>query len=288
MTARLIDGNAIAQTLRRDVAAGAAALLSKKGVRPGLAVILVGEDPASQIYVRSKGKAAEEAGLASWQFNYPKDANPEEVLAKIAELNRDPKVHGILVQMPLPKQFDSARIVEAIAPAKDVDGFHPVNVGKLAAGLRGLRPCTPQGCIRLLDEAGCKLEGAEAVVVGRSSIVGKPVALLLLERNATVTICHSKSRDLKSIVSRADVVVAAVGKAKLIRGDWIKKGACVIDVGMNRPEGAKLCGDVDFDAAKERAGAITPVPGGVGPMTIAYLLSNTLEAAREAAEEKKK
>ena len=288
MRARLIDGKAIAESIRKDVARGAAELFSKKGVRPGLAVILVGEDPASQIYVRNKGKAAAEAGFSSWQFTYSTDVKPAEVFAKIGELNRDPKVHGILVQMPLPKQFDSAQIIEAIDPAKDVDGFHPVNVGKLAAGLPGPRPCTPQGCIRLLDEAGCKLEGAEAVVVGRSNIVGKPVALLLLERNATVTICHSRSKDLKSIVSRADVVVAAVGKAKLIRGDWIKKGAYVIDVGMNRPQGAKLCGDVDFDAALERATAITPVPGGVGPMTIAYLLSNTLEAARRAAEEKKK
>lgn len=281
--AQVIDGKKCAADVRAKVAAGVQDLIRTKNVKPGLAVILVGEDPASQVYVKNKGKAAEEAGLASWQFNYPKDVEPSKVFTKIDELNRDKNVHGILVQMPLPKQFDSAKVIEAISPDKDVDGFHPVSVGKLTSGLPGLRPCTPVGCIHLLDVAGAKLEGAEAVVVGRSNIVGKPVALLLLERHATVTICHSRSRDLGEIVSRADVVIAAVGKPRMVKGEWIKKGAFVIDVGINRLPDGKLCGDVDYDAAKEKAAAITPVPGGVGPMTIAYLLHNTLEAAKAAS-----
>lgn len=284
--AHLIDGKAAAAELRAKVAEGAKKLQASHGVTPGLAVILAGEDAASQVYVRNKGKAAKECGFNSWQFDYPANVAPKVVFEKIAALNADPQVHGILVQLPLPKQFDANKVIEAISPEKDVDGFHPVNMGRLLSGLPGLRPCTPLGVMHLIEKAGAKLQGAEAVVLGRSNIVGKPVAVLLLEKNATVTICHSKTEDLSRVIGRADVVVAAVGQPKIIEGDWIKPGATVIDVGINRDDSGKLCGDVDFHAAAGRAAAITPVPGGVGPMTIAYLLSNTLQAATAAAERK--
>ncbi|MCB0218076.1 MAG: bifunctional methylenetetrahydrofolate dehydrogenase/methenyltetrahydrofolate cyclohydrolase FolD [Chrysiogenetes bacterium] len=276
-----IDGKKIAAEVRAKVAEGVKALQASKGVTPGLAVILVGTDPASQVYVRSKGKAAGECGLNSWQFDYDEDVDPKVVFDKIAELNADENVHGILVQLPLPKQFDPDQVIEAIHPDKDVDGFHPVNMGRLLSGLPGLRPCTPSGCMELIDHTNTRLEGAEAVVVGRSNIVGKPVAVMLLERNCTVTICHSRTEELPHVIGRADIVIAAVGRPEFIEGEWIKPGATVIDVGMNRKENGKLCGDVGFEAASGRAAHITPVPGGVGPMTIAFLLKNTLQAAEQ-------
>ena len=283
MTARIIDGKAIAEGVRRGVAADVARL-AVDGIVPGLAVVLVGEDPASQVYVRNKGRQTVEAGMRSFEHRLAATATEVEVLALVARLNADPAVDGILVQLPLPRHISETRVIEAIDPAKDVDGFHPVNAGRLASGVPGLVPCTPLGSVILAKSVLASLEGLEAVVVGRSNIVGKPVAQLLLKENATVTIAHSRTRDLAAVAGRADVLVAAVGKPEMIRGEWIKPGAVVIDVGINRvatPDGrGRLVGDVAYAAARERAGAITPVPAGVGPMTIACLLQNTVRAAR--------
>ena len=278
MTATILDGNALAQKLRADFKTRAEALAAK-GTRPGLAVILVGEDPASAVYVRNKVAGCEKASFHSEKIVYPTDVAQEVVLAKIAELNADPKIHGILVQLPLPKHFDSDAVLEAIAPEKDVDGFHAENVGALMQGQPRFIPCTPYGVTKFFEEAGVNLKGAEAVVIGRSNIVGKPMAMLLLQAGATVTICHSQTRDLAFHTRRADILVAAVGRPKFVTADMVKPGAVVIDVGINRLPDGKLCGDVDFNGVKEIAGAITPVPGGVGPMTITMLLANTLEAA---------
>jgi methylenetetrahydrofolate dehydrogenase (NADP+)/methenyltetrahydrofolate cyclohydrolase len=281
--AAIIDGKRIAADLRREVAEGVAKLQRERGLVPGLAVVLVGEDPASQVYVRSKAKATREAGMASFEHKLPAETSQAVLLETIAELNRRPDVHGILVQLPLPRQIDAVKVIEAIDPTKDVDGFHPINVGRLATGGEALAPCTPTGCLVLAKSVRPKLEGLEAVVIGRSNIVGKPMAQLLLGENCTVTIAHSRTRDLPSVVRRADLVVAAVGRAEMVRGDWIKPGAIVIDVGIQRvagPDGkTRLVGDVAFAECAEVAGAITPVPGGVGPMTIACLLQNTLLAA---------
>jgi methylenetetrahydrofolate dehydrogenase (NADP+)/methenyltetrahydrofolate cyclohydrolase len=282
MTARILDGNALAQTLRADFKTRAEALAAR-GTRPGLAVILVGEDPASAVYVRNKVAACEKASFHSEKIVYPADVAQDVVLAKIAELNADPGIHGILVQLPLPKHFDSDRVLEAIAPEKDVDGFHAENVGALMQGQPRFIPCTPYGVTKFFEAAGIDLKGKEAVVIGRSNIVGKPMAMLLLQAGATVTICHSQTRDLAFHTKRADVLVAAVGRPRFVTADMVKPGAVVIDVGINRLPDGKLCGDVDFDGVKEVAGAITPVPGGVGPMTITMLLANTLEAAERSA-----
>jgi methylenetetrahydrofolate dehydrogenase (NADP+) / methenyltetrahydrofolate cyclohydrolase len=280
---KLIDGKAHALRLRSAVAAQATALISKTGFVPGLCAVLVGDDPASQIYVRSKAKASAEAGLASFVENLPARASEAELLALIARLNADDRIDGILVQLPLPPQIDRQRVIDAIDPGKDVDGFHAQSVGRLWSGAPALVPCTPYGCLLLLREELPRLEGAEAVVVGRSTLVGKPMAALLLRENCTVTLAHSKSHDLPGIVRRADILVVAVGHAELVRGAWLKPGAVVIDVGINRvvlPDGkSRLVGDVAFDEGQGIAGAITPVPGGVGPMTIACLLRNTLLAA---------
>ncbi len=280
-----IDGKARADRLVADVAAAAAALKSRSGVVPGLCAVLVGNDPASKIYVGNKGKAAVAAGIQSFQHTLPETASQAELLALIAKLNADDRVDGILVQLPLPKHIDPQRVIDAIDPMKDVDGFHAVNVGRLWSGgkERALVPCTPYGCLLLLQDLLPDLSGAEAVVLGRSNIVGKPMAALLIGENCTVTVVHSKSRDIPAVLRRADILVAAVGRAEFVRGDWIKPGAVVIDVGINRlalPDGkSKLVGDVAFAEAQGVAGAITPVPGGVGPMTIACLLRNTLVAA---------
>ncbi len=282
MTARIIDGVALSASVRGGLAERAAAL-KERGVTPCLAVLLVGEDPASAVYVRNKVAGCEKTGMRSLKFVYPTDVEPAVVFAKIAELNADASVHGILVQLPLPKHFDSEAVLEAISPAKDVDGFHAENVGALMQGNPRFIPCTPYGVMKMLESEGVKIAGAEAVVVGRSNIVGKPMAMLLLAQSATVTICHSRSKDLAFHTRRADILVAAVGKERMITGDMIKPGATVIDVGMNRfasgPNAGKLCGDVDFETAKDVAGLITPVPGGVGPMTITMLLTNTMESA---------
>ncbi len=282
MTARIIDGRAAAAAVREKVAAVAAGFTASTMRKPGLATVLVGEDPASAVYVRSKGKATAEARMASFSHNLAADTSEADLLELVAALNADQAVDGILVQLPLPPHIDSARVLAAIDPAKDVDGFHPMNAGRLATGLDALVPCTPLGCLHLLKAELGDLAGKDAVVVGRSNIVGKPMALLLLGESATVTIAHSRTRDLAQVVRRADILVAAVGRAKMIPGDWIKPGATVIDVGINRTE-AGLVGDVDFDSARAVAAAITPVPGGVGPMTIAMLLRNTLVAAHRRA-----
>jgi methylenetetrahydrofolate dehydrogenase (NADP+)/methenyltetrahydrofolate cyclohydrolase len=282
MIARIIDGNALAAKIRGELAEKAAALKATQGITPCLAVILVGEDPASSVYVRNKVSACEKAGFRSIREIYPPSVEPVEVLAKIAELNADPAVHGILVQLPLPKYFDSAAVLEAIVPEKDVDGFHAENVGALMQGNPRFIPCTPYGIMKMLESENVPLKGAEAVIVGRSNIVGKPMAMLLLARSCTVTVCHSQSKDLAFHTRRADILVAAVGRARMITGDMIKPGATVIDVGINRTPEGKLCGDVDFASAKEVAGLITPVPGGVGPMTITMLLANTLESAERS------
>ncbi|MDO8789197.1 MAG: bifunctional methylenetetrahydrofolate dehydrogenase/methenyltetrahydrofolate cyclohydrolase FolD [Sulfuritalea sp.] len=282
MTARIIDGTALSAEVRGQLAERAAALKSK-GITPCLAAILVGEDPASAVYVRNKVAACEKAGMRSIKDVYAVDVDPAVVFARIAELNADPSVHGILVQLPLPKHFDSAAVLESISPEKDVDGFHAENVGALMQGNPRFIPCTPYGVMKMLESASVPLKGAEVVIVGRSNIVGKPMAMLLLAKSCTVTICHSQSKDLAFHTRRADILVAAVGRAKMITGDMIKPGATVIDVGINRTPEGKLCGDVDFETAKEIAGAITPVPGGVGPMTITMLLANTLEAAERVA-----
>jgi methylenetetrahydrofolate dehydrogenase (NADP+)/methenyltetrahydrofolate cyclohydrolase len=280
--ARIIDGKAIAQKVRDEVRARVTELKAR-GVEPGLATVLVGDDPASAIYVRNKKKACLEAGMASFGHELPASTGAAQLLDLVDELNARADVHGILVQLPLPAHIESERIIERISPDKDVDGLHAVSRGRLVAGEPGLRPCTPVGVLRLLDEIGYDLRGKNAVVIGRSLLVGKPAALLLLERHATVTICHSRTADLAGEVARADVVVAAIGKPGAIKGDWIKPGAVVIDVGTNRTDKG-LVGDVEFAVARQRASFITPVPGGVGPMTIAMLLANTAQAAAAAAE----
>jgi methylenetetrahydrofolate dehydrogenase (NADP+)/methenyltetrahydrofolate cyclohydrolase len=278
MTAQIIDGTALSKKLRADVTSRTAALKAK-GITPGLAVILVGDNPASQVYVRNKVKACHDSGLHSVLENHPASLTEVALLARIEALNRDPSIHGILVQLPLPEHIDAQKVIEAIAPAKDVDGFHIASAGALMTGMPGFWPCTPYGCMKMLESISCDLKGKHAVVIGRSNIVGKPMALMLLQKNATVTICHSATQDLKAITLQADVIVAAVGKRNLLTADMVKPGAVVLDVGMNRNEQGKLCGDVDFDGVAQVAGYITPVPGGVGPMTITMLLVNTLEAA---------
>ena len=275
MTARLIDGKAVAADLRRGIAARVVTL----GFRPGLRVVRVGEDPASGVYVRNKDKAAQEVGFDSATLHLPATTTEAELLAVVARLNADPEVDGILVQLPLPPQIRADRVISAVLPEKDVDGFHPLNAGRLASGQKGLVPCTPKGAMHLLRAAGASLPGARAVVLGRSNIVGRPMAQLLLAADCTVTIVHSRTRDLPAECRRAEILIAAVGRPEMVRGDWVTEGATVIDVGINRLPDGRLVGDVDFVGASMRAEAITPVPGGVGPMTIACLLENTLEAA---------
>jgi len=283
MTAQLIDGNALARQLRADVAQRTAALKAR-GITPGLAVILVGQDPASQVYVGKKVQACQEAGLHSVLETYDASLSEADLLARVQALNADPAIHGILVQLPLPAHIDAHKVIEAIAPAKDVDGFHIASAGALMTGTPGFWSCTPYGCIKLLESTGIDLRGKHAVVIGRSNNVGKPMALMLLQKNATVTICHSATQNLKAHTLQADVIVAAVGRRNTLTADMVKPGAVVIDVGMNRNEQGKLCGDVDFAGVKEVAGWITPVPGGVGPMTVTMLLVNTLEAAEREAQ----
>ena len=281
MSARIVDGKGMAAALRARVAAEVARLAAEHGVTPGIAVVQVGAEPSSQVYVRSKGKAVSEAGMRAIDRTLPVQTSEADLLAVIAGLNVDASVHGILVQLPLPKQIDAHNIISAIYPAKDVDGFHPLNVGRLARGLPALAPCTPLGCVMLAKSVHASLEGVEAVVMGRSNIVGKPVMQLLLAENATVTVAHSRTRDLPGVCRRADLLIAAIGKPELVRGDWIKPGATVIDVGINRVQvdgQPRIVGDVAFEEVAQVAGAITPVPGGVGPMTIACLLLNTLRA----------
>ena len=286
MTAQIIDGIAVSKQLRTDVALRSATLRAR-GITPGLAVILVGENPASQVYVRNKVKACEDNGVHSVLEKYAVSLSEADLLARVEALNQDPAIHGILVQLPLPAHMNAQKVIEAIAPAKDVDGFHVASAGALMVGQPGFWPCTPYGCMKMLENIGYNLEGKHAVVIGRSNIVGKPMALMLLQKNATVTVCHSATKNLKALTLQADIIVAAVGKRNVLTADMVKPGAVVIDVGMNRvPEGeanaGKLCGDVDFEAVKEVASYITPVPGGVGPMTITMLLVNTLEAAERS------
>jgi len=278
MPAQILDGKALAASIRLDLKQRVDALL-RRGVQPGLAVILAGDDAASKVYVRNKTRACEEIGVRSQQIDYPAAVTQADLIARIRKLNADAAVHGILVQLPLPGHIDSAAVLAAVAPEKDVDGFHESNLGALLAGRPRVVPCTPAGAMRLIEHAGVPLAGRHAVVVGRSNIVGKPVAHLLLQRDATVTICHSKTKNLAEVCRQADVLIAAVGRAKLVGAEMVKPGACVIDVGINRLPDGKLVGDVDFDAAKNVAGSITPVPGGVGPMTIAMLLENCIHAA---------
>ena len=286
-TAEIIDGNALATQLRRDVALRTS-VLHARGITPGLAVVLVGEDPASQVYVRNKVKACADAGLHSVLERYPASMTEAELLARIHSLNHDKSIHGVLVQLPLPTHINANRVIEAISPAKDVDGFHVASAGALMVGQPGFWPCTPYGCMKMLeslnDGKGYDLRGKHAVVIGRSNIVGKPIAMMLLQKNATVTICHSATANLKAMTLQADVVVAAVGKRNVLTADMVKPGAIVIDVGINRNEEGKLCGDVDFEGVRLVASHITPVPGGVGPMTITMLLVNTLEAAEREAQ----
>jgi methylenetetrahydrofolate dehydrogenase (NADP+)/methenyltetrahydrofolate cyclohydrolase len=283
MTAQLIDGNALSQQLRGEVAQRAAALTAK-GLKPGLAVVLVGDNPASQVYVRNKVKACEDAGLHSVLEKYDATMTEAELLARVEALNNDPSIHGILVQLPLPKHIDDHKVIEAISPLKDVDGFHVASAGALMVGEVGFKACTPYGCMKMLESIGMKdLRGKHAVVIGRSNIVGKPMAMMLLAANATVTVTHSGTADLAAMTRQADIVVAAVGKRNVLTADMVKPGAVVIDVGMNRNDEGKLCGDVDFEGLKAVASHITPVPGGVGPMTITMLLVNTMEAAERAA-----
>ncbi len=278
-----IDGKAFAQSLRERIGAAVTTLKADHGLTPGLAVVLVGEDPASQVYVRNKGKQTLEAGMNSWEHRMPATASEDEVLAQVRALNEDPAVHGILVQLPLPDQIDANKVLDTIDPDKDVDGFHVINSGRLATGQHSLVPCTPVGCVLLAKDTLGDLSGLEAVVVGRSNIVGKPVAQLLLRENCTVTICHSRTKDLPGVCRRADILIAAVGRPEMVMADWVKPGACVIDVGINRIDAGegktRLVGDVDYEDAAKVAGSITPVPGGVGPMTIACLLRNTVQAA---------
>jgi methylenetetrahydrofolate dehydrogenase (NADP+)/methenyltetrahydrofolate cyclohydrolase len=280
--AAIIDGKAVAKEVQKQIKEEVEGLERRWGMAPGLAVVVVGDDPASHIYVRNKEKASKEVGIRSFEQLLPATISERDLLALVHHLNKDKNVHAILVQMPLPPHIRAEKILEAVSPHKDVDGFHPVNQGMLMLGGDGFKPCTPMGIMKLLEAAGCDPKGKSAVVVGRSNIVGKPVALLLLEKHATVTICHSRTANLRAEIGRADILVAAIGKAGLIRGDWIKPGAVVIDVGVNRLASGKLCGDVEFETAKDRASAITPVPGGVGPMTICMLLYNTLKAAKDS------
>lgn len=284
MAAKIIDGKKIASLTRADIASRVAQLKEESGVAPGLAVIIVGNDPASQVYVRNKKKACEEAGMYSVVIEMPEDTTQEALMEQIETLKENDRIHGILVQLPLPAHLDEEAVIAAIPPEKDVDAFHPINTGKIMIGNYDFLPCTPAGVMKLLEHEGVEISGKECVVVGRSNIVGKPQAMLLLHANGTVTICHSKTRNLAEITRRADILVVAIGKANYITGDMIKPGAVVIDVGMNRPAGGKLCGDVDFASCSAVAGAITPVPGGVGPMTITMLLENTLTAAKKAVE----
>ena len=279
---KIIDGKAIAAEIRQEITAETAALKAR-GVTPGLAVVLVGDDPASRVYVTMKEKACEQAGIFSDEHKLPAETTEAQLLALIDELNSDARIDGILVQLPLPDHIDESKVLEAISPAKDVDGFHPYNVGRLVTGNPLFQPCTPYGVMKMLEHTGVDLTGKEVVVVGRSNIVGKPVALMCLAQHATVTLCHSRTRDLPAKVAAADVVIAAVGRPEMIKGAWIKPGAIVIDVGVNRVGEKKLVGDVEFEAARERAAAITPVPGGVGPMTITMLLFNTVEGAKRRA-----
>lgn len=279
MSAQILDGKALAAEIRSEVKTQVAAL-AEKGVSTALAVILVGDDSASQVYVRNKIKACADTGIRSLEFRMPAETTQQQLLAKIAELNADENVDGILVQLPLPKQINADAVISAIAPAKDVDGFHVANAGALVTGKQGFVPCTPFGVMRLIEKSGVNPRGKSAVIVGRSNIVGKPMALLLLAADATVTVAHSRTPDLSAVTRNADILVAAVGRAKLIKADMVKPGAVVIDVGMNRDETGKLCGDVDFAEVKEIAGSITPVPGGIGPMTIAMLMQNTVLAAQ--------
>ncbi|MCE2879604.1 MAG: bifunctional methylenetetrahydrofolate dehydrogenase/methenyltetrahydrofolate cyclohydrolase FolD [Comamonadaceae bacterium] len=282
MTAQLIDGNALSAQLRGDVARRAQALRAQ-GITPGLAVVLVGDNPASQVYVRNKVKACQDNGLHSVLEKYDSSMTEEQLLARVESLNQDPKIHGILVQLPLPSHIDAQKVIEAISPAKDVDGFHIASAGALMTGMPGFWPCTPYGCMKMLESIGYELRGKHAVVIGRSNIVGKPMALMLLQKDATVTICHSRTKDLKAQTLQADVIVAAVGQPNVLTADMVKPGAVVLDVGMNRNGEGKLCGDVDFAGVRQVAGYITPVPGGVGPMTITMLLINTLQAAERSA-----
>lgn len=281
MTARIIDGKTISAT-RREALSERVAELTATGTMPGLAVVVVGDDPASAVYVRNKQQGCADVGIYSEKHALPADSTGEELLALVADLNARDDIHGILVQLPLPGHIDEDAVLEAIEPSKDVDGFHPVNVGRMVVGKDALLPCTPHGCMALLDAMGVELAGKEAVIVGRSNIVGKPVAHMLLERDATVTICHSKTADLPGVVGRADVVVVAVGRPELVKGSWLKPGAVAIDVGINRVDG-RLVGDIEYESASEVASAVTPVPGGVGPMTIAMLLENTVTAAERAS-----
>jgi methylenetetrahydrofolate dehydrogenase (NADP+) / methenyltetrahydrofolate cyclohydrolase len=281
-SAQIMDGNALSAQLRTDVARRTAALQAR-GVTPGLAVVLVGDNQASQVYVRNKVKACTDAGLHSVLEKYETTMTEAQLLARVEALNNDPSIHGILVQLPLPAHIDAHKVIEAISPAKDVDGFHVASAGALMVGQPGFWPCTPYGCMKMLESIGYSLKGKHAVVIGRSNIVGKPMALMLLQQNATVTICHSGTTDLKAMTLQADVIVAAVGKRNVLTADMVKPGAVVIDVGMNRNDEGKLCGDVDFAGVSQVAGYITPVPGGVGPMTITMLLVNTLEAAERSA-----
>jgi len=278
----IIDGKAVAKEVQKQIKEEVDGLERRWGLLPGLAVVLVGDDPASHIYVRNKEKACKEVGIKSFEHLLPATISEKELLALVQQLNKDKTVHGILVQLPLPPHIHAEKILEAISPYKDIDGFHPVSQGRLVLGADGFRPCTPMGIMKLLEAAECDPKGKTAVVVGRSNIVGKPVALMLLEKHATVTICHSRTASLRDEVGRADILVVAIGKAGLVRGEWVKPGAVVIDVGVNRLPSGKLCGDVEFESAKERASAITPVPGGVGPMTICMLLFNTLKAAKDS------
>ena len=278
MTAQLIDGNALSRQLRESVAQRVATLKTQ-GITPGLAVVLVGDNPASQVYVRNKVKACEDTGMHSVLEKYDASMTEADLLARIAALNNDPSIHGILVQLPLPAHMDAHKVIETISPAKDVDGFHVASAGALMVGQPGFWPCTPYGCMKMLESIGYSLRGKHAVVIGRSNIVGKPMAMMLLQQNATVTICHSATPDLKAMTLQADVIVAAVGKRNVLTADMVKPGAVVLDVGMNRNDEGKLCGDVDFAGVKEVASYITPVPGGVGPMTITMLMVNTLESA---------
>ena len=280
MSAKIIDGKALAAQVRAAVKSKVAAL-AQRGIRPGLAVVLAGDDPASKVYVRNKTRACEEVGLRSQQIDYPATVTQEELMACIRKLNADPAVHGILVQLPLPKHIDAARVLQAVSPEKDADGFHTESMGALVAGTPRFVPCTPAGVMRMLEHAQVPLAGRRAVVIGRSNIVGKPVSLLLLQKDATVTICHSKTRDLEALAAEADILVAAIGRPKLVTARMVKPGACVIDVGINRLPDGSLAGDVDYAAVKDVAGWITPVPGGVGPMTIAMLLENCLLAAQK-------
>jgi len=280
-TAQIIDGVALSKQLRLDVTERARALKAR-GITPGLAVILVGDNPASQVYVRNKVKGCEDCGFHSVLEKYEASLSEAELLAHIARLNADPAIHGILVQLPVPKHIDASKVIEAISPLKDVDGFHIASAGALMTGMPGFWPCTPYGCMKMLESIGYDLRGKHAVVIGRSNIVGKPMAMMLLQKNATVTICHSATADLKAMTLQADVIVAAVGKRNVLTADMVKPGAVVLDVGMNRNDEGKLCGDVDFENVRQVAGFITPVPGGVGPMTITMLLVNTLEAAERS------